>query len=191
MPEVLILMGSDSDAPVMQAAVDTLKEFGISSEMTVASAHRSPARVMRLVERGARPRRQALHRRRRRRRAPRRRGRRAHDPAGDRRADRFVGAEGDGRAARRRCRCRPACRWRRWRSASPARPTPRVLAAQILGVADKAMATEAGWTTRRSSRRRWSCRCQAARLTANTKFTKSQVQRRHFGVREVGGWRAR
>ena len=50
MPNVLILMGSDSDAPVMQAAVDTLKEFGISSEMTVASAHRSPARVMRLVE---------------------------------------------------------------------------------------------------------------------------------------------
>jgi phosphoribosylamine---glycine ligase len=50
MPDVLILMGSDSDAPVMQAAVDTLKEFGISSEMTVASAHRSPARVMRLVE---------------------------------------------------------------------------------------------------------------------------------------------
>lgn len=43
-------MGSDSDAPVMQAAVETLNEFGISSEMTVASAHRSPARVMRLVE---------------------------------------------------------------------------------------------------------------------------------------------
>jgi phosphoribosylamine--glycine ligase len=43
-------MGSDSDAPVMQAAVDTLKEFGITSEMTVASAHRSPARVMRLVD---------------------------------------------------------------------------------------------------------------------------------------------
>jgi phosphoribosylamine--glycine ligase len=50
MPQVLIMMGSDSDAPVMQAAVDTLKEFGISSEMTVASAHRSPARVMRLVD---------------------------------------------------------------------------------------------------------------------------------------------
>ena len=49
MPEVLILMGSDSDAPVMQGAVDVLTEFGISSEMTVASAHRSPARVMRLV----------------------------------------------------------------------------------------------------------------------------------------------
>jgi phosphoribosylamine--glycine ligase len=50
MPQVLILMGSDSDAPVMQGAVDTLKDFGISSEMTVASAHRSPARVMRLVD---------------------------------------------------------------------------------------------------------------------------------------------
>ena len=49
MPDVLILMGSDSDAPVMQGAVDVLKEFGISHEMTVASAHRSPERVMRLV----------------------------------------------------------------------------------------------------------------------------------------------
>lgn len=46
---VLILMGSDSDAPVMQAAVDTLREFGVPCEMTVASAHRSPERVMRLV----------------------------------------------------------------------------------------------------------------------------------------------
>jgi len=45
MPQVLILMGSDSDAPVMQAAADALNEFGITSEMTVASAHRSPARV--------------------------------------------------------------------------------------------------------------------------------------------------
>jgi len=49
LPYVLILMGSDSDAPTMQPAVDVLKEFGISSEMTVASAHRSPARVMKLV----------------------------------------------------------------------------------------------------------------------------------------------
>ena len=46
---VLVLMGSDSDAPVMQAAVDVLREFGISCEMTVASAHRSPERVTRLV----------------------------------------------------------------------------------------------------------------------------------------------
>src|SRR5687768_17543561 len=50
MPQVLILMGSDSDAPVMEAAGAVLSELGISWEMTVASAHRSPARVMRLVE---------------------------------------------------------------------------------------------------------------------------------------------
>ena len=46
---VLILMGSDSDAPVMQGALDVLRELGIASEMTVASAHRSPERVLRLV----------------------------------------------------------------------------------------------------------------------------------------------
>src|SRR4029450_13832381 len=49
---VLILMGSDSDAPVMQAAVDVLRELGISSEMTGASAHRSPEGGMRLVREG-------------------------------------------------------------------------------------------------------------------------------------------
>jgi phosphoribosylamine--glycine ligase len=43
-------MGSDSDAPVMSAAVEVLNEFGISSRMTVASAHRSPARVTRLID---------------------------------------------------------------------------------------------------------------------------------------------
>jgi phosphoribosylamine--glycine ligase len=47
--DVLILMGSESDAPVMSAARDTLGEFGLTCEMTVASAHRSPARVLRLV----------------------------------------------------------------------------------------------------------------------------------------------
>src|ERR687897_2488891 len=49
MPHVLILMGSDSDAPFMQGAVDILRELNIPCEMTVASAHRSPERVMRLV----------------------------------------------------------------------------------------------------------------------------------------------
>jgi phosphoribosylaminoimidazole carboxylase PurE protein len=47
--DVLILMGSDSDAPVMQAAADVLKELGLTWDMTVASAHRSPDRVERLV----------------------------------------------------------------------------------------------------------------------------------------------
>lgn len=48
--DVLILMGSDSDAAVMSAAGDALNEFGLSWEMTVASAHRSPARVLKLVD---------------------------------------------------------------------------------------------------------------------------------------------
>src|SRR6476661_1515014 len=48
--DVLILMGSDSDAAVMAAAREALALFGLTSEMTVASAHRSPARVLRLVE---------------------------------------------------------------------------------------------------------------------------------------------
>jgi phosphoribosylamine--glycine ligase len=47
--DVLILMGSDSDADVMSAARDALTELGLRSEMTVASAHRSPARVLSLV----------------------------------------------------------------------------------------------------------------------------------------------
>ena len=43
---VRIVMGSDSDLPVMQVCADQLKKFGISYEMTVASAHRTPARAM-------------------------------------------------------------------------------------------------------------------------------------------------
>lgn len=37
-----ILMGSDSDWPVMKAAMDALKEFNIASEANVISAHRDP-----------------------------------------------------------------------------------------------------------------------------------------------------
>lgn len=45
-PEVGIIMGSDSDLSVMQAAADILKEFGISHEVTVVSAHRTPLRMI-------------------------------------------------------------------------------------------------------------------------------------------------
>jgi phosphoribosylamine--glycine ligase len=45
-PKVGIVMGSDSDYKVMQAAGDILKSFGIPYEITVASAHRTPARAM-------------------------------------------------------------------------------------------------------------------------------------------------
>lgn len=44
-PLVGILMGSDSDLPVMQEAFEVLTNFGIPTEITVASAHRSPQRV--------------------------------------------------------------------------------------------------------------------------------------------------
>lgn len=45
-PLVGILMGSDSDLGVMEAAADMLKKFDIPYVMTVASAHRSPERAM-------------------------------------------------------------------------------------------------------------------------------------------------
>jgi 5-(carboxyamino)imidazole ribonucleotide mutase len=44
-PLVGILMGSDSDFPIMAEAAKALKSFGVPFEMTVASAHRSPQRT--------------------------------------------------------------------------------------------------------------------------------------------------
>ena len=38
-------MGSKSDLPVMQDAIDVLKEFGIESELNIVSAHRTPDRM--------------------------------------------------------------------------------------------------------------------------------------------------
>lgn len=45
-PIVGILMGSDADLPVMQEAAAMLQEFGIDYEMTIASAHRTPKKVL-------------------------------------------------------------------------------------------------------------------------------------------------
>ena len=42
MPFVAILMGSDSDMPVMQASVAVLKKFNVDHEIRIASAHRTP-----------------------------------------------------------------------------------------------------------------------------------------------------
>jgi 5-(carboxyamino)imidazole ribonucleotide mutase len=42
MPKVSIVMGSDSDMPVMSKAAAVLDEFGIDYEMTIISAHREP-----------------------------------------------------------------------------------------------------------------------------------------------------
>ncbi len=49
-PLVGILMGSDSDLPVMQEAAKVLEEFGIGSEVHTLSAHRTPAAVVEYVE---------------------------------------------------------------------------------------------------------------------------------------------
>ncbi len=48
--KVLILMGSDSDLPVMEGTALVLKEFNIPYNMTVASAHRTPDRTLKLVK---------------------------------------------------------------------------------------------------------------------------------------------
>jgi 5-(carboxyamino)imidazole ribonucleotide mutase len=44
-PRVGIIMGSDSDLAVMQQAADILQQFGISYELTIVSAHRTPKRM--------------------------------------------------------------------------------------------------------------------------------------------------
>ncbi|WP_026718715.1 5-(carboxyamino)imidazole ribonucleotide mutase [Flavobacterium antarcticum] len=45
MMKVAIVMGSISDMPVMQDAIDILKEFGIETEVDIVSAHRTPEKL--------------------------------------------------------------------------------------------------------------------------------------------------
>ncbi len=45
-PLVGIIMGSDSDLPVMQEAAKILDEFGVAHEITIVSAHRTPDRLV-------------------------------------------------------------------------------------------------------------------------------------------------
>jgi 5-(carboxyamino)imidazole ribonucleotide mutase len=45
-PIVGIIMGSDSDLPIMQQAVDMLTLFNIPFELTIVSAHRTPIRMV-------------------------------------------------------------------------------------------------------------------------------------------------
>lgn len=45
-PVVSIIMGSDSDLPVMREAAEILESFGIAIEVTIVSAHRTPQRMM-------------------------------------------------------------------------------------------------------------------------------------------------
>lgn len=53
MADVGIIMGSKSDLPVMQPAADVLRELGVSVEMTVVSAHRTPERMFEYAQTAA------------------------------------------------------------------------------------------------------------------------------------------
>jgi len=46
MAQIGIIMGSKSDLPVMQYAIDILNEFGISTDVDIVSAHRTPEKMM-------------------------------------------------------------------------------------------------------------------------------------------------
>jgi 5-(carboxyamino)imidazole ribonucleotide mutase len=46
MPEIGIILGSDSDLPKIKGCFSTLKDFGIEFEVIVSSAHRSPAQTV-------------------------------------------------------------------------------------------------------------------------------------------------
>ena len=50
MAKIHIIMGSKSDLPVAQKAVDILKKFGVKYSVDIASAHRTPHRVEELVK---------------------------------------------------------------------------------------------------------------------------------------------
>ncbi|MEV5741983.1 5-(carboxyamino)imidazole ribonucleotide mutase [Microbispora rosea] len=53
MPDVGIVMGSDSDWPVMRQAAEAVAEFGVSFEADVVSAHRMPAEMIEYGSRAA------------------------------------------------------------------------------------------------------------------------------------------
>ena len=52
-PLIAVVMGSDSDWPVMQSAVDVLKQFGVTHEARVVSAHRTPDLMFEFAETAA------------------------------------------------------------------------------------------------------------------------------------------
>ncbi len=52
-PQVGIIMGSDSDLPIMQQAADILSQLGIAYELTIVSAHRTPLRMIEYAQQAA------------------------------------------------------------------------------------------------------------------------------------------
>ena len=52
-PKVSVIMGSKSDLPVMQDAIEVLKYLGVTYELTIVSAHRTPKRMFDFAENAA------------------------------------------------------------------------------------------------------------------------------------------
>lgn len=52
-PKVGIIMGSDSDLPIMQEAAKILEEFNVDYELTIVSAHRTPDRMYKYAQAAA------------------------------------------------------------------------------------------------------------------------------------------
>ncbi len=52
-PQVGLIMGSDSDWPVMKDAAEALKDFGVATEAKVVSAHRTPHDMVQYAETAA------------------------------------------------------------------------------------------------------------------------------------------
>src|SRR5271155_256735 len=53
LPEVAVIMGSDSDLPVMAAGCQILEDFGVKPHVTIVSAHRTPERMVEFAQTAA------------------------------------------------------------------------------------------------------------------------------------------
>ena len=49
-PKISIIMGSESDMPIMNQAAEIIKQFGIEFEISIVSAHRTPKRMVEFAE---------------------------------------------------------------------------------------------------------------------------------------------
>ncbi len=50
MAQVLVIMGSDSDLPLLQSGLTILKDFGVETEVRFSSAHRTPERTVEIIK---------------------------------------------------------------------------------------------------------------------------------------------
>ncbi len=119
-PRVGVIMGSDSDLPTMQGAIDVLVEFGVAYEARVISAHRTPDEMLEYARGAADRGPRSDHRRRGRSRPPPGHDRVDDAAAGDRRPGARSSSSTGSTRCSRSCRCRRASRSRRLRSATPA-----------------------------------------------------------------------